>query len=124
LTARGIKTVIKTGYSSVGRSGWTAGLKKLKEMLTKFESILEMMGQTRKRPPTEAALLRFRGESAHESVAVPKLNVVAVNELFDRFNGGGIVRVIVQKFRSNGIERRVDTDDVGAIVRHGAAPFD
>jgi hypothetical protein len=30
--------------------------------------------------------------------------------------------VIVQKFGSNGIERRVDTDDVGAIIWHGAAP--
>src|ERR1700694_4974943 len=75
-------------------------------------------------PPTEAALLRFRGESTHESVAVPKLNVAAINELFGRLNGGGIVKVIVQKFGSNDIERRVDTDDVGAIVRHGAAPFD
>jgi hypothetical protein len=35
----------------------------------------------------------------HESVNVPKLNVVVVNELFGRFNGGGIARVIVQKFR-------------------------
>jgi len=76
------------------------------------------------RPPTAVALLRFRGESTHESVAVPKLNVVAINELFGRFNGGGIVRVIVQKFGSNEIEMPVDTDDVGAIVRHGAAPFD
>jgi hypothetical protein len=66
-----------------------------------------------KRPPTEAALLRFRGESTHESVAVPKLNVMAINELFGRFNGGGIVRVIVQKFGSNEIEMCVDTDDVG-----------
>src|ERR1700737_313115 len=41
-------------------------------------------------PPTEAALLRFRGESTHESVAVPQLNVVVINELFGRFNGGGI----------------------------------
>ena len=76
------------------------------------------------RPPTEAALLRFRGESTHESVAVPKLNVAAINELFGRFNGGGIVRVIVEKFGSNGIERRVDADDVGAIIWHGAAPLD
>jgi hypothetical protein len=70
----------------------------------------------RKRPPTEAALLRFRGEPTHESVAIPKLNVVAINELFGRFDGGGIVRVIVQKFGSNGIERPVDADDVGAIM--------
>jgi hypothetical protein len=39
-----------------------AGLKKLKEMLTKFEGILEMMESankepTWKRPPTEAAFL-------------------------------------------------------------------
>jgi hypothetical protein len=32
--------------------------------------------------------------------------------------------VIVQKFGSNGIERRVDADDVGAIIWHGAAPLD
>jgi hypothetical protein len=32
-----------------------AGLKQLKEMLTKFEGILEMMTPGRKRPPTEAA---------------------------------------------------------------------
>jgi hypothetical protein len=52
---------------------------------------------------------------------VPKLNVVAVNELFGRFNGGGIIRVIVQKLGYNGIERPVD--DVGAIIWHGAAPW-
>ena len=39
-----------------------------------------------------AALLRYRGVPAHESVTVPKLNVVAVSELFGRFNGGGIIR--------------------------------
>jgi hypothetical protein len=74
------------------------------------------------KPPTEAALLRFRGEPTHESGAVPKLNVVADNELFGRFNGGGIVRVIVQEIGSNGIEKPVA--DVGAIIWHGAAPFD
>jgi len=75
-------------------------------------------------PPTEAALLRFRGESTHESVAVPQLNVVVINELFGRFNGGGIVRVIVQKFGSNGIEMPVDADDVGAIVRQCCCSLD
>jgi hypothetical protein len=69
-------------------------------------------------------LLRFRGESTHESVAVPKLNVVAINELFGRFNGGGIVRVIVQKSGSNEIEMPVDTDDVGAIVRQCCCSLD
>jgi hypothetical protein len=49
-------------------------------------------------PPCEAALLRFRGEPTHESVTVPKLNVVAGNELFGRFDGGGIVRVIVTPY--------------------------
>lgn len=68
------------------------------------------------------ALLRFRGEPTHESVAIPKLNVVAINELFGRFDGGGIVRVIVQKFGSNGIERPVDTDDVGAAIPADSAP--
>ena len=70
------------------------------------------------------ALLRFRGESTHESVAVPKLNVVVINELFGRFNGGGIVRGIVQKFGSNEIEMPVDTDDVGAIVRQCCCSLD
>ena len=70
------------------------------------------------------ALLRFRGESTHESVAVPKLNVVVINELFGRFNGGGIVRVIVQKFGSNETERAADTDDVGAIVRQCCCSLD
>ena len=70
------------------------------------------------------ALLHFRGEPTHESVAVPKLNVVVVNELFDRLNGGGIVSVIVQKFGSNGIEMPVDADDVGAIVRQCCCSLD
>jgi hypothetical protein len=74
--------------------------------------------------PNEAALLRFRREPTHESFTVPKLNVVATNELFGRFDGGGIVRVIVQEFGYNGIELRVDADDVSAIIWHGAAPFD
>jgi hypothetical protein len=77
----------------------------------------------RNRPPTEAALLRFRGEPTHESVTVPKLNVVAVNEFLGRFDGGGIVRVIVQEFGSNRIEMPIDADDVGAIIWHGAAPL-
>jgi hypothetical protein len=71
-----------------------------------------------------AALLRFRREPTHESVTVPKLNVVAANELFGRFDGGGIVRVIVQEFDSSGIEMPVDADDIRAVVRHVAAPFD
>jgi hypothetical protein len=69
-------------------------------------------------------LLRFRGEPTHESVTVPKLNVVVVNELFGRFDGGDIVRVIVQEFDYNGIEMPVDADAVSAIIWHGAAPFD
>jgi hypothetical protein len=48
---------------------------------------------------------------------------VAVNELFGRFDGGGIVRVIVQKVGSNRIERPVGADDVGAIIWHDAAPL-
>jgi hypothetical protein len=80
-------------------------------------------GVTGKRPPTEAVLLRFRGEPTHKSVAIPKLNVVAINELFGRFDGGGIVSMIMQKFGYNGIERPVDADDVGAINWHGAAPL-
>jgi hypothetical protein len=79
-------------------------------------------GKMKERPPTEVALLRFRGEPTHESVAVPKLNVVALNELFGRFNGGGIVRVMVREFGYNGIEMPVDTDDVGAIIWHDSAP--
>jgi hypothetical protein len=70
------------------------------------------------------SLLRFPGVSTHKSVAVPKLNVVAVNELFGRFNSGGIVRVIVQKSGSNEIEMPVDTDDVGAIVRQCCCSLD
>jgi hypothetical protein len=61
-------------------------------------------------------LLRFRGEPTHESVTVPKLNVVVVNELFGRFDGGDIVRVIVQEFDYNGIEMPVDADAVSAII--------
>jgi hypothetical protein len=72
----------------------------------------------------EAALLRFRGEPTHESVTVPKLNVVVVNELFGRFDGGGIVRVIVREFGYDGTELPVDADDVSAIIWHGTAPFD
>jgi len=47
---------------------------------------------------------------------------VALNELFGRFNGGGIVRVMVREFGYNGVEMPVDTDDVGAIIWHGPAP--
>jgi len=47
---------------------------------------------------------------------------VATNELFGRFNGGGIVRVTMQELGYNGIERPVD--DVGAIIWHVAAPLD
>jgi hypothetical protein len=71
----------------------------------------------------EAALLRFRGEATHESVTIPKLNVVVANDLFGRFDGGGIVRVIVQEFGYNGIEMAADADDVSAIIWHVAAPF-
>jgi len=49
---------------------------------------------------------------------------VVVNELFGRFDGGDIVRVIVREFGYNGIEMPVDTDDVSAIIWHGGAPFD
>ena len=77
-----------------------------------------------KRPPADGSLLRLRGEPTNESVAVPKLNVVGINESFGRFNGGGIVRVIVQKFGSNEIEIPVDTDDVGAIVRQCCCSLD
>jgi hypothetical protein len=48
---------------------------------------------------------------------------VALSELFGRFNGGGIVRVIVQESGYNGIELPVDADDVGAIIWHGFAPY-
>jgi hypothetical protein len=40
---------------------------------------------------------------------------MAIGELFGRFNGGGIVREIVQKSGSFEIESSADTDDVGAI---------
>ena len=49
---------------------------------------------------------------------------MAINELFGRFNGGDIVKVIVQKFGSNKIEMCVDTDDVGAIVRQCCCSLD
>src|SRR6202043_1161198 len=75
------------------------------------------------RPPTEAVLLRFRGEPAHKSVAIPKLNVVAINELFGRFDGGGIGSMIMQKFGYNGIERPVQAAAVGAITWRGAGPL-
>jgi hypothetical protein len=39
------------------------------------------------------------------------------HELFARFDGGGIVRVIVPKLDFSGIEVPVDSNDVGAIVR-------
>jgi hypothetical protein len=71
------------------------------------------------RPPTEAVLLRSGAEPTHESVPVPKLNVVAVNELSGRFNGGGVVRVVMQKFDSDGVEVPVDADGIGAIIWHG-----
>ena len=35
---------------------------------------------------------------------------MALNELFGRFNGGGIVRVMVREFGYNGVEMPVDTD--------------
>ena len=60
-------------------------------------------------------------DTGDETRAAPKLNVVSINELFGRFDGGGIVRVIVQEIGSNGIERPFD--DVGAIIWHGAAPW-
>jgi hypothetical protein len=46
---------------------------------------------------------------------------VAVNKLFGRFNGRGIVRVVVQKLGSG--EEPINADDVGAIVWHVAAPL-
>jgi hypothetical protein len=35
-------------------------------------------------------------DTGDETRAAPKLNVVSINELFGRFDGGGIVRVIVK----------------------------
>jgi hypothetical protein len=64
------------------------------------------------------------GKPTHASVTVPKLNVVVDNELFGGFDGGGIVRVIVLEFDSNGIEMPADTDHVGAIIWHCAAPLE
>jgi hypothetical protein len=87
------------------------------------DSLIELLRVGGNWRRTEAALLRFRGEPTHKSVAIPKLNVVALNKLFGRFDGGGIVRGIVQKFGSNGIESPVDADDVGALIWHGAAPL-
>jgi hypothetical protein len=49
---------------------------------------------------------------------------VVANDLFGRFDGGGIVRVIVQEFGYNGIEMPADADDVSAIIWNVAAPFD
>jgi hypothetical protein len=64
------------------------------------------------------------GKPTHASVTVPKLNVVVDNELFGSFDGGGIVRVIALEFDSNGIEMPADTDHVGAIIWHCAAPLE
>jgi hypothetical protein len=61
------------------------------------------------------------GKPPHESVTVPKLNVVIDIELFGSFNGCGIIKVIVREFGYNGIELPVDADDVGAIIWHCAA---
>jgi hypothetical protein len=44
------------------------------------------------------------GNPTHASVTAPKLNVAVDNELFGSFDGGGIVRVIVKEFDSNGIK--------------------
>ena len=46
-----------------------------------------------------------------------------MNELFGRLDGGGIIRVVVQKFGSSGIEGPADADDVGAIIWHETAPL-
>jgi hypothetical protein len=62
-------------------------------------------------------------ESGDKSITVPKLNIVAINELFGGGYGGGIVWVIAEKFGPNKT-MTVDTDDIGAIVRHVAAPSD
>jgi hypothetical protein len=64
------------------------------------------------------------GKPPHESVTVPKLNVVIDIELFGSFNGCGIIKVIVREFGYNGIELPVDADDVGAIIWHCAAPHE
>jgi hypothetical protein len=64
------------------------------------------------------------GKPPHESVTVPKLDVVIDNELFGSFNGGGIITVIVWEFGYNGIELPVDADDVGAIIWHCATPHE
>ena len=63
------------------------------------------------------------GESSDQSTAVPKLNFVPFDELFGRLHRGGIVWVIAQKFGGFDKTMTVDTENIGAIISHGAAPL-
>jgi hypothetical protein len=63
----------------------------------------------------------FAREHGYLSVALPKLNVVAVNKLFCLFRGFGIVGA----FEWNRLEEMlIRPDEVNAVIRHGAAPLD
>jgi hypothetical protein len=46
---------------------------------------------------------------------------MSIHKLPGRFNGSGIVRVVMQKFESGEVPR--DADDIGAIIWHETAPF-
>jgi hypothetical protein len=60
-------------------------------------------------------------EPGYLSVSLPKLNVVAVNELLCLFRGLGIVGAFERKRVE---EMAVWTDGVNAVFRHVAAPFE
>src|ERR1700687_2215537 len=66
-------------------------------------------------PPTESALLRLVLASRYYQVALPKLNVMAVDELLCGFNRGLVIGAIEQN-RPN--EMAVAADNVHSIIGH------
>jgi hypothetical protein len=61
-------------------------------------------------------------EPGDQPTSVPYLNVVPVNELFGGHQGGGIIRVIAQKTFDKNKTMAVNTENIGAIVRHCCSP--
>jgi hypothetical protein len=74
-----------------------------------------------KQPPTEAALIRFAIKLCYHALALPKLDILAVDELLCGFNG----RVVVRAIKLDRADKMaIVADDVNPIIgqlRHPAA---
>jgi hypothetical protein len=57
-------------------------------------------------------------EPGDQPPSVPYLDVVPINELLGSRQGGGIIQVIAQKTFDKNKAMAVDTENIGAIVRH------